>query len=287
MIQTETWTKWVAQFEPELKATVSGNGIRVVLNRPDSKNSLNQILIQKVDRFFSEFNDIKQVRTHFGADEKNWPRWISLSGADGVFCSGADLGEMKASKDLSEAENLAQAKQLFAMFHSILSCPFVVIGLVEKFAMGGALGLIACCDYVWATAGTRFSFSEARLGLAPAVISPFVFARTSSAVVRQLMLSAQVFQTETAVASGLVDRVVPSAQDFQAALTSLGADLALCSPTALMKTKALVKHHALADVKAAEPRVVKVIADLRRGPSGQEGISAFFEKRAPNWIGES
>lgn len=247
------------------------NGVAFVrMNRPDVRNAFNPDMISEITEAFRDFASRKNVRV------------VAFLGEGKVFSAGADLSWMKAMVNYSFEQNRDDSLKLFAMFEAIALCPVPILGLVHGAAFGGALGLLACCDYVIAEEETQFCFSEVKLGIAPAVISSFVMRKALAGVVRPLMISGRVFEAETALRTGLVHRVVPvgtgAAELDKEAMTWLEA-----GPEAAREIKKLLNDIDHMDWDAQRERTTKLIAERRVSSEGQEGLKAFLEKRGPSW----
>jgi methylglutaconyl-CoA hydratase len=189
---------------------------------------------------------------------------------------------MRASLDYSREENLADATRLDAMFDALNSLPCAVVGRVHGAALGGGVGLAACCDLVVAADDASFGFTEARLGLLPAVIARYVLPKIGAGHARALFVSGRRFTANHALAIGLVHEVVPAAELDTAADRAV-AELLRCGPEAVAACKTLVRAVSTLAPEAARAYVVEAIAAARSGPEGQEGLRAFLEKRAPAW----
>lgn len=244
--------------------------LHVGLNRPQCRNAFNPKMIEELNHFFSEA-------------EQSSARAIYLYGQGKAFCAGADLHWMKSTKDFTEEENIQDALQLFNMFKSALSCPLPVIGHFHKYVMGGAIGLAAICDIALAETDTQFCFSEVLLGLAPAVISPFVLNKMQKSFVRQYALTGERFSETIAKQSGLV-QFCGTKSEVQDYAKILFAQFKKAEPNAVKKTKKLLQqiqnNNQLEDIKYEAARV---IASLRISDEGQEGLAAFFDQSIPSW----
>lgn len=249
-----------------------GGLLKVTLNRPEVHNAFNIEMIQELTEVFRKSSEDPSLQT------------VLLSGAGKSFCAGGDLNWMKSMAKFTHDENLKDADQLFEMFWAARSCPITIIGNLTGNVMGGGLGLAAICDIVAAHKDTKFCFSEAKLGLVPSVISGFVLEKAIPHVARELMLTAEVFDVETCFKLGLlhftgeteeVDDFVQSKIDF----------LANNGPEALRATKKLTQFVSDNDWKEIRKECTKVIADRRVSAEGQEGLSAFLERRKPKWRG--
>lgn len=200
------------------------------------------------------------------------------------FSAGADLNWMKRMAALSESENRLDAGELARLMRSLWECPKPVIARVQGAAFGGAVGLAACADIVLAADDARFCLSEVKVGLVPAVISPYVTRAMGSRAASRYFLTAEVMPATEAHRLGLVHEVAPeSALDPR--LEALCSTLLANSPSALREAKALIRHlhHAPID-NALVDHTTDMIARIRVSPEGQEGLSAFLDKRSPAWI---
>jgi methylglutaconyl-CoA hydratase len=255
--------------------TISENGLAVVvtLNRPEVHNAFNERLIAELTDAFA----------HLSADEG--VRAIVLQGAGRSFCAGADLNWMRSSLDATHEENVADALRMADLFRAIDTCPHPVIGRLHGAALGGGAGLTAVCDIAIAADDTRFGFTEARLGIAPAVISPFAVRKIGESHARALFLTAERFDASRALAIGLIHQAVPAAELDDAIAATL-RNIGLCGPAgvAAAKRMAMTVTH-LPDAEARE-LTANTIASLRVSEEGQEGIRAFLEKRKATWIVE-
>lgn len=255
-----------------IQLAVSGPVATLTLSRPEVHNAFNPELIAAIAAACADLRQMPDLRV------------LVLRGAGPSFCAGADLGWMRGTLDYSYAENLADAERLDAMFDALNSLPLAVIGRVHGAALGGGVGLAACCDLVVAEEGASFGFSEARLGLLPAVIARYVVPRIGAGHARALFVSARRFSAAHALAIGLAHEVVPAAE-LDAAVDRAAAELLRCGPQAVADCKGLVR--AVDELPPAEARryVIAAIAAARTGPEGQEGLRAFLEKRRPGWQG--
>jgi len=248
---------------------------RVTLNRPDVRNAFDAELIAELEQAFNAVGHDPAVRC------------AVLAGAGKVFSAGADMHWMRSSIDLDAAANQADAAAMARMFRAIDECPCPVIGRVHGAAMGGGSGLVACCDIVVADIGTQFAFSEVRLGIVPAVISPFVLAKIGVTHARRLFITGERFDADTAADIGLVHEVALDGE-LDARVDAVLAEIARCGPLAMREAKALVRAvAACATREDAIAHTAEAIARVRTGPEGQEGLRAFLEKRPASWIAEA
>jgi methylglutaconyl-CoA hydratase len=242
----------------------------VVLSRPDSHNALNAALIEELTRCFEEISDDDGVRV------------VVLAGEGRSFCAGADIGYMRETATFSYEENLEDARRLAMMYWTIDECPKPLVARVQGAAMGGGAGLVAVADVVVTDAEARFAFSEVRLGIAPASISPFVVRKIGPSHARSLFMTGERFDAERAHEIGLVHRVV-SREGLDAAVEQKVGELLQGGPVAQATIKALLRRLETTEPMEAPGLTARVISELRTGEEGQEGLAAFLEKREPGW----
>jgi methylglutaconyl-CoA hydratase len=242
----------------------------VVLSRPGAHNALNAELIEELTRCFEELAEDEQTRV------------VVLSGEGRSFCAGADIGYMRETAGLSYDENLEDARRLAMMFWTIDECPKPVVAKVQGTAMGGGTGLLAVADVVVADSEARFAFSEIRLGIAPATISPFVVRKIGISHARALFLTGERFDVERAREIGLVHRVV-SKDGLDEAVEEKVGELLEGGPVAQATLKGLMRRLETTEPMEAPGLTARVISELRTGEEGQEGLAAFLEKREPRW----
>lgn len=199
------------------------------------------------------------------------------------FCAGADLGWMRAAKNYSEEENKADALRLGDLFHSWDTLPQCVVGRIQGAAIGGGTGLVAICDVAIATGRALFAFSEVNLGIVPAVISPFVVRKIGQHHARELFLTGERFPADRAHQVGLVNHVVPDDEALDAKVQEVVANVLTSAPQAVGEAKALLRQLEHLPESQVLPFTTGLIARLRTGEEGQEGMAAFFDKRSPSW----
>jgi methylglutaconyl-CoA hydratase len=255
-----------------LSRTDDGSVATVTLGRPEARNALNAALIGEVTRCFEELAEDESVRV------------VVLTGEGPTFCAGADVGYMRDTASFSYEENLEDARRLADMFLAVDDLPKPVVARVRGAAIGGGAGLVAAADLAVAEEEARFAFSEVRLGIAPATIAPFVVRKIGYSRARALFLTGERFGADLAREIGLVHEVVPEGE-LDAAVERVAALLLQGGPAA----QAAIKE-ALRQVEATEPMealgiMTQLIAELRIGEEGQEGLGAFLEKREPFWRG--
>ena len=214
-------------------------------------------------------------------------RALVLTGQGSTFSAGADLHWMRGMAKASEAENLADSLELARLMRTLNFFPKPTIARVNGSAYGGGVGLVACCDIAIAVEGAKFSLSEAKLGLVPAVISPYVVAAIGARQARKLFQTAEVFEAPEAARIGLLNRCVPAGELDDAVDRELHW-LGKGGPIAQAEAKTLALHMGgltREDAERIDAENAKLIARLRVSPEGQEGLGAFLDKRAPRWVG--
>ena len=253
-----------------LNRTDDGAVTTVTLARPDSHNALNAALIEELTRCFGEISDDDGVRV------------VVLSGEGRSFCAGADIGYMRETAAFSYEENLEDARRLAEMFWTVDECPKPLVAKVQGAAMGGGAGLVAVADVAVAEEEARFAFSEVRLGIAPATISPFVVRKVGTSHARSLFVTGERFGAERAREIGLVHEVAPQAR-LDAAVDEKVGEILQGGPVAQATIKALLRRLETTEPMEAPGLTTRVISELRAGEEGQEGLAAFLEKREPGW----
>jgi len=241
------------------------------LNRPDKNNAFNAQMLAELTEALATLKADTDCRL------------LVLRGRGRHFSAGADLRWMQASIHLGYDDNLADARVLSDLLHALYTLPVPTLAVVHGSAFGGALGLISGCDMAIAADDALFSLSEVRLGLAPAVISPYVVRAIGARATKRYTLTGDRFGASQACQLGLLADVYP-ADSLDTAVAEWAASLLKNGPVAQRASKALLLEVAEADL--SEPlrrRTEQLIAQLRCGAEGQEGIKAFLEKRAPAW----
>jgi methylglutaconyl-CoA hydratase len=233
--------------------------LRVTLARPDSRNAFDAALIAELSEAFVDVGTARAV---------------VLSGEGASFCAGADVEWMRASVDLDREANVADANALRGMLEAIDRCPAPVVAVVHGHALGGGVGLVAVADIVLADPGTVFAFSEVKLGIVPALISPYALRRIGEGAARRYFVTGERFDAETALRIGLVHEVT---SDLEAALATLLGELRTAGPRAARHAKRLVLD------RPDGPETARLIAERRTSDEGQEGLRAFLERRRPAW----
>ena len=236
-----------------------GSVLRITLARPDRRNAFDAALIAELAEAFV---DVGRARA------------VVLAGDGPSFCAGADVDWMRASASLSYDENVADANAMRQMFESIDRCPTPVVARVHGHALGGGAGLVAASDIAIAAPGTQVAFSEVKLGIIPAVISPFALARIGGAQARRYFVTGERFDAATALRIGLVSEV---AEDVDGAVERVVGELQTAGPQAARWAKRLVRE------RPDGPDTARWIAERRTSEEGQEGLAAFLERRSPGW----
>ena len=244
-----------------LKVERDGPILRLTLTRPERRNAFDAALIAALHGAFADVGDA---------------RVVVLAGDGPSFCAGADVDWQRASIDLTFDENVADALRLYGMLAAVDACPAPVVARVQGYALGGGSGLVACADIAVAGLDAIFGFTEVRLGIIPAVISPFVFPRIG-AHARRYFLTGERFDAGTALRIGLVDEV---SDDLDGAVDRVIGELLQSGPEATRAAKRLTRER-----PAGGEELAATAAGLRAGSEGQEGLLAFLEKREPTWHG--
>jgi methylglutaconyl-CoA hydratase len=256
-----------------LDVTISGAVATVTLNQPRVHNAFNETAIKELEHSFRMFGDRGEVRV------------IVLTGSGTSFCAGADLSWMKRMAEIPYEENFADAFRLANMLRTIYHCPKPVIARIQGDAYGGGLGLIAAADIAIASSTASFAFSEVKLGLMPAVISPFVIQAIGSRAARRYFVTGEKFTAQEAHRIGLVHEVVtPDVLD--AKLSSIVSQITQNGPLAIVQSKRLIQDIDLLSEKLSVDTAER-IARLRGSAEALEGVQAFLEKRRPSWVKEA
>jgi methylglutaconyl-CoA hydratase len=244
-----------------LRVEQEGALLRVTIARPARRNAFDAGLIAELTEAFSSIRD--DIRA------------VVLAGDGPSFCAGADVEWQRASIDLTLEENIEDALRLYRMLAAVDACPAPLVARVQGYALGGGSGLVACADIVVAAPDATFGFSEVRLGIIPAVISPFVFAKIGTGAARHLFVTGERFDAETALRIGLVHELAENAVE---AVDRIVRDILSSGPEATRAAKRLAR------TRPADPEeLARIAAQLRAGEEGQEGLRAFLEKRRPDW----
>jgi enoyl-CoA hydratase/carnithine racemase len=241
-----------------LKIERDGHVLRVTLARPERRNAFDAELIVELTEAFTDVGDARAV---------------VLAGAGKTFCAGADIDWQRSAIDLSLEENVEDALRLYRMCETIDGCPAPVIARVQGYALGGGSGLVACADIAIAAPDAVFGFSEVKLGIIPAVISPFVLPKIG-AHARRYFLTGERFDAETALRIGLVEEI---AADLDTAVDRVISELLTAGPEAVREAKRLIRE------RPGGEETAQIAARLRAGAEGQEGLRAFLDRREAGW----
>lgn len=243
------------------------------LDRPEVGNALNDQVVARLASLLAQVRGDPEVRA------------VVVTGTGKLFSAGADLNWMKRMQHASREENLGDAEETASLFVALYDFPLPVIAAVNGPARGGGVGLVASCDFAIASETASFAFTEVRLGLVPAMISPFVLRKMGESRARRLFLTGETFGADEARAWGLVDRVVPAAE-LDMAVDELVQSLRASAPGAVGAVKRLVREVSALSYEEAVPLTARTIADIRTTAEAQEGMAAFLEKRRPSWTEE-
>jgi methylglutaconyl-CoA hydratase len=257
---------------PVLIAIAAGVA-EITLNRPEKRNALDRATIELLTSELRRCAGDSAVRV------------VQITGTGKVFCAGADLSEMQAQAEASEADNLADAERLATMLAVLDSMPKPTLARVNGDGYGGALGVLGACDIVVAVEDAKFAFTEVRLGIIPAVVSPFVLGKMGESAARRYFLTAETLNAATLKQLGLVHEIVPG-DLLDLSCTRIIEALLRAAPQALAEAKMLIRevsHGAAQNRAAASKQAAARLARLRVQAEAQEGFSAFFAKRKASW----
>jgi methylglutaconyl-CoA hydratase len=243
-----------------LRVDRDGPILRVTLAKPERRNAFDAELIAELRQAFTDVGDT---------------RVVLLSGEGESFCAGADIEWQRSAIDLSFDENADDAMRLFAMMKAIDDCPAPVVARIQGYALGGGSGLAAAVDIGIAAEDAVFGFSEVKLGIIPAVISPFVLPKIGDSAARRYFLTGELFDAQAALRIGLVHEVAP---DLDATVEGVVGELLTSGPQAVREAKRLIRMRPQGEDTA------QLAARLRASEEGQDGLRAFLERRKPSWI---
>ena len=242
----------------------------LTLNRPDVRNAFNEVMIGELTQWAAATANAREVRV------------AVIAGAGKVFSAGADLTWMSKQVNYSQEENQRDAAAAAAMFNAIDTLPVPVIGRIHGAALGGGSGLAAVCDVVVADDQAVFGFTEVKLGILPAIISPFALAKIGRSAARELFLTGARFTAARAKEIGLVHAVVP-AHELDNAVATYVRELLSAAPGAVAAAKALIPTVIGRAAEEVMPTTTAAIAQRRVSKEGQEGLRAFLQKQKPSW----
>ncbi len=242
------------------------------LNRPEVHNAFNEVMVSEIIEALKFLETKKDIRI------------IVLQGRGKSFCAGADLNWMKDVVNYSFDQNYNESYNLSVCFNKIYTSKKITIALVHGAAIGGANGLMAACDFVYAEPDTVFSLSEVKIGLIPACIGPYIIKRVGEFAAKEFMLSGLRFNGEIAERKGLINKSIPK-DEFAGYFRKMVNLLLTSGPEATIQCKELI-HSLCNNISYSEALeyTAKMIAEIRQSEEGQEGMNAFLEKRKPNWV---
>ena len=259
--------------DPHLKIEEQGAVARVTLNRPDVRNAFNDGVIGELTAAFAELSARKDLRA------------IVLAAEGKAFCAGADLNWMRAMADYSWEENHQDAGRLAQMLWTIYRCPIPVVARVQGDVYAGGVGLVACADIVVSTAAAGYCLSEAKLGLLPATIGPYVVKAMGERQARRYFATAERFDAATAKALGLVHEVMADTDALDAKVAELTSALCANGPAAVRACKSLVLDLAEAELtETTRDDTARRIADIRASAEGKAGVQSFLNKTPAPWL---
>ena len=253
--------------------TRQGAVARAVLNRPDVRNAFNEQMLEELLEVFVTIRDDPGIRV------------VVLTGEGKSFCAGADLHWMKRVVDYTFEENYEDSLRLARMLREVYTCPKPVVGRINGAAIGGGTGVVAVCDIAIASEDAVFAFTETKLGLTPAAVSPYLLKRMGEKNLRDYFLTGERFDAARAAEMGLVNAVVP-ADELDAAIDAKVAMILTGGPEALAVSKELIRDISERSLDENGPYTAEVISRLRISKEGQEGMNAFLKKRKPRWVAQ-
>jgi methylglutaconyl-CoA hydratase len=251
-----------------------GPVVRVTLNRPEVRNAFNEELIAQLTSWAES--------VAAGASRPDAPRVAVLAGAGKVFSAGADLTWMSKMVGYSREENIRDARAMAKMFEALDALPIPLVGRIHGAALGGGAGLAAVCDIVVAAEDAAFAFTEVKLGIIPAVISPYALAKIGRSAARELFLTGARFTAQRAREIGLVHAVTDLAE-LDRVVAKYVSDLLTSGPEAVAAAKRLIPEVTSRDRESAIEYSANAIAERRVSTEGQDGMRAFLDKRPPSW----
>ncbi|HLH32051.1 MAG TPA: enoyl-CoA hydratase-related protein [Terriglobia bacterium] len=255
-----------------LKIDIHKNVALVSLNRPEIHNAFNDELVKQVTDAFIDLGKRSEVRV------------IVLTGSGKSFCAGADLNWMKRMVHYTYEENLEDARAIGRMYLAIAKCPKPVIARVHGAALGGGAGLVAACDIGVAIESVQFGFTEVKLGIIPAIISPFVLARVGPGRARELFITGERFLAPVAMNIGLIQHVVSHEPALDALVDSKISQIMTSAPSAIAAAKDLIFGVVTRTLENSLDFAAEAIARVRAGTEGQAGMQAFLDHQKPPWI---
>lgn len=253
-----------------LDIQADGAALRVTLNRPDVHNAMSNQMVEELIAVFERIRDDRTVRA------------VVIAAAGRTFCAGGDIRDLQADAGMTHDERVAVMARFDAMLRAVNEAPQVTLACVQGAALGGGFGLVCVTDIVIAGEQARFGLPEVRLGVSPALISPYVVARIGLARARYLMLTGGQLSAAQALEAGLVQQV-RAADELDQAVHELLSQVMHCAPNAVAETKKLLSYISGRSPEETLPYRAELISRLRYSAEGQEGMSAFIDKRPPAW----
>lgn len=254
-----------------LSVAYDGPVATLTLNRPDKRNAISHELIEELHH---ALHDVEKSPSHI----------LILTGAGAAFCSGMDLDNLREITKHTEEENLADSGRMAHMFRALYDFPKVTIAAVNGPALAGGCGLATLCDFTLASSNAKFGYTEVRIGFVPAIVSTFLLRQIGEKQARDLLLTGRIIGAKEAFRLGLVNEVV-TPENLMARARELADTLAANSPASLLATKRLLKSYSHMQLDHQIASAVDENARIRTTHDFREGVSAFFEKRKPNWTG--
>lgn len=271
-----------------VRLELNGPVVTLRLARPEARNAMDIRLIEDLTALLNWSASISAARQGevLGPEGRPLPRVVVIAGEGTAFCAGADIGWMRDSGAQDEAANLQDAERLDRLYSAIDTHPCLTVARVHGSAFGGGVGVVACCDVVLASENARFAFSEAKLGILPAVIAPFCIRRIGEGHARRLFMLAGRFDAREAMRIGLVDEVLPSVPPLDQRIDEICAEMLSTAPRAAAEAKQLVADVAMSQHAPAGLRSdnVALTARMRGGVEGQAGLSAFLARDKAPWV---
>jgi len=272
------------------KLEISGAIARISLNRSDVFNALNTELIGELISIIEWTTDrsVSRNSSLVDLDGDKYLRVLIFTAEGKHFCAGADINMMRDAGARSVEENRADSERLDRLFNGIWAHPCFTIGCIQGVALGGGAGLVSCFDYAIAEPKTRIALSEAKLGILPAVIGPYVYRRVGSSNFRRLSMMASRINSDEAMRIGLVDFVTESLEDFENKSNEIAEEVLTTGPMAVTEAKELTMTFDRWNGSDEELRewTLDKTSQMRGSDEGQEGLSSFLERRKPNWSSE-
>jgi methylglutaconyl-CoA hydratase len=269
---------------------IEGSIATITLNRKEVYNALNedlineliQLLIWTKERSVGENNDLQD------SNGDQYLRILVLKSAGKHFCAGADINMMREAGSKTAEQNRQDSKRLDQLFHSLWAHPCFTIGTIQGVALGGGAGLISCLDHIIMESKSQLALSEAKLGILPAVIGPYVYRKIGSSQFRRLSMLASRVSSEEALRIGFVNEIVDTCEDFQSSLEKIITEVMSTGPMAISEAKklTLIFDRWKDDDSKLRQFTLDKTSEMRGSKEGQEGLSSFLERRKPNWLSE-